>query len=140
MINLITDRTQADVLMKTEKGFYGPADLNRVEAAVAELFGIAKALDVPYEPVIKLDWGLSDVFSPEQWPTVGQMHRYLDNVFRLCQGVEIAAELPASMEQMTWEGANQIERALELVYARVQNILQIFQFSGEIFAGEENEL
>ena len=32
--SLITDRTQADVSNKTNKGFYGADDLNRVSAAV----------------------------------------------------------------------------------------------------------
>ena len=42
-MNLITDRTLEDVLLGTEKGHYGEADLNRVEYAVAELYELAKA-------------------------------------------------------------------------------------------------
>lgn len=139
-MNLVTDRTQSDVFLGTEKGRYGAADLNRVETAVKELFGIAKALDVVYEPVVKTDWGFPGGFSYDQWPTKGQMERYLNNVSRLCAAVEIAADLPLSMEHLTWEGANQIEQALLLVYTRIQNILQAFRFSGEFFAGEENRL
>ncbi len=138
MMQLITDRTYSDVLLKTEKGCYGVADLNRVEQAVAELVDIAKALGVQDDFEIKLDWELPGAFSPAQWPTTAQMHRYLDNVYRLCQAVELATELPVSMETLTWEGANQIEKALELVYTRIQSILQVLRFSGEIFAGEEN--
>ena len=139
-MNLITDRTQADVLLGREKGSYGAADLNRVEQAVAELARLAGAMDIQYDPVVKLDWGIPGVFSAEQWPTRAQMQRYLENVAGLCRAVEIAAALPPSMENLTWEGANQIEQAVELVYNHVQAVLQAFQFSGEYFAGEENEI
>ncbi len=140
MMQLVTDRTKTDVLLGTEKGQYGFADLNRVEQAVAELSAAAENLDIHYTPVVKTDWGAPGVFSSETWPTKEQMIRYLDNVSRLCQVVEINAALPSTMENLTWEGANDIEQALLFVYERIKNILQILQYSGEFFAGEENEL
>lgn len=139
-MNLITDRTKSDVLLGTEKGVYGIADLNRVESAVAELLALAKALDVRCNLKVKTDWGLPGEFSAETWPAKGQMERYLSNVNRLCQAMELAADLPSSMDHLTWKGANQIEQALLLTYARIQNILQTFRFSGELFAGEENRI
>lgn len=139
-MKLITDRTQADVLLGTEKGRYSAEDLNRVEQAVAELCTIAKGLDVSGITQIKTDWPHCGAFAPDRWPTQSQMARYLGNIHRLCEAVEVTAELPRSMEDLTWEGANQMEQALLLTYTRIQNILQIFRYSGEIFAGEENEL
>ena len=136
-MNLITDRTKADVLLGTEKGNYGAADLNRVETAVQELFALAKAVDVPYVPEVKTDWTFPELFSAQNWPTQGQMVRYLENVHRLCRAVEIGAALPVSMEGLNWEGANAIEQALLSVYERIQTIKQAFRFSGELFAGEE---
>lgn len=138
MIQLVTDRTHADVLLGTEKGCYGAADLNRVEQVVAELASVAKDVDIPGEFVVKTDWGFPGEFSKDSWPTFAQMQRYLDNVYRLCNGVALAKDLPVSMENLTWEGANQIERSLEQAYIRIQSILQTFQFSGEVFAGEES--
>ncbi len=137
-MQLVTDRTQADVLMGTEKGHYGPKDLNRVEQVVAELASVAKDLDIPGEFVVKTDWALPEEFLRDNWPTATQMQRYLDNIYRLCNAVALAKDLPVSMENLTWEGANQIERSLEQAYIRIQSILQTFQFSGEIFAGEES--
>lgn len=139
-MNLVTDRTRADVLLGTEKGQYGIADLNRVEGAVAELSALAKALDIHYEPEVKTDWDLPGVFSSDRWPTQEQMTRYLSNVAGLCNAVEIAADLPVTMEHLNWEGANRIEQALNLVYTRIETILQAFQYSGEFFAGEESGL
>ena len=136
----ITDRTKADVLLGTEKGCYGAADLNRVEAAVAELYARAEGLDVGEKPVIKTDWALPEVFSHETWVTESQMKRYLGNVKRLCRAVELEKMLPKSMAHLTYQGANQIEKALGLMEKRMPIVLSAFRFSGEFFAGEENGL
>lgn len=139
-MELVTDRTKSDVLLGTEKGKYSAADLNRVESAVEELAVLAKKLGVNKQFEVKTDWGLPGEFSASQWPTKKQMARYLNNVWQLCNAVDLAANLPGSMEGLTWDGANQIEQALLLVYERIQNILKIFRYSGEFFAGEENYL
>ena len=137
-MNLITDRTLEDVLLGTEKGHYGVADLNRVEQAVAELYELAKALGIYPPGEIKTDWDLFTLFSSETWPTQHQMQRYLANITHLCKAVQAASGLPATMENLTWDDANRIEEALLLTYPRICNALQIFRFSGEVFAGEEN--
>ena len=139
-MELVTDRTKSDVLLGTEKGRYGASDLNRVESAVAELAVLAKKLGVSKHFDVKTDWGMPGEFSAAQWPTKKQMARYLNNVWQLCNAVDLAVNLPLSMEHLTWNGANQIEEALSLVYERIQNILKIFRYSGEFFAGEENYL
>lgn len=137
MIDLITDRTEADVLLGTDKGSYCASDLNRVEKAVEELCTNAKALGVTFDPEIKTDWGRPGEFSASEWPTNQQMTRYLSNVSQLCEKVEIAANLPSSMEKLNWKGANQIEEALNLVYTRIQNVIQTLRYSGEFYSGEE---
>lgn len=139
-MNLITDRTRQDVTLQTPKGQYGLEDLNRVEKAVAELVKMARALDVHCPLQIKTDWGRPGEFVPEQWPTRQQMDRYLHNIYRLCEAVEVKAGLPVTMEKLTWQGANQIEQALMLVHTRIVAVLQAFRYSGEFFAGEENIL
>lgn len=136
-MNLITDRTAEDVLQGTPKGKYTTEDLNRVEQAVAELYALAKELDIYPVGTIKTDWEPTALFSPDAWPTQSQMQRYLANITHLCAAVELAAGLPSTMENLTWEGANCIEEALLLAYPRIQNAIRIFQYSGEIFAGEE---
>ena len=136
-MNLITDRTWDDVRHGTPKGNYGPDDLNRVEQAVAELYELATALGVTEIPKVKTDWSAGGLFTPDNWPTEEQMRRYLNNVSNLCKLVEIAAFLPTSMAKLNWQGANQIEQALEATYIRIQAIIQALKFSGELFAGEE---
>lgn len=139
-MELITNRTEADVLLGNAKGTYGYADLNRVEQAVAELCSLATRLDIHQNLTTKTDWGLPGTFSADTWPTAEQMARYLGNVRALCDAISLQASLPETMEHLTFEGANEIENALLSVYHRVQGVLQTYQFSGEIFAGEENVL
>lgn len=138
-MNLVTDRTKADVLLGTKKGQYGVEDLNRVEQAVAMLAALTKSLGICYEPVVKTDWSLPGSFSAAEWPTRQQMMRYLGNVRSLCDKLEIETDIPHTMEALTWDGANRIEQALLLAYARIQDVLQIFRYSGEFCAGEENQ-
>lgn len=136
-MNLITNRTQSDVMLGSGAGQYTCEDLNRVEQAVRELCRLAEKLDIHPGIVTKTDWQVTDLFSSENWPTESQMHRYLENVRKLCRAVAVAAHLPKTMEDLTWEGANQIEQALYLIWQQIRNVLSAFRYSGEIFAGEE---
>ena len=137
-MNLITDRTQADVLLGNEKGHYGYDDLNRVEKAVEQLCSIAQKLDSHLALNVKTDWTAQGAFSPQSWPAQSQMHRYLENVRTLCNALAITADLPQTMEKLDWHGANQIEQALQTAHLRIQGVLQTYHYSGECYAGEEN--
>ena len=139
-MNLITNRTEADVFLGNENGRYRYTDLNRVEQAVAELLTLSARLDIHPKLVTKTDWGLPGEFSAEAWPTKEQMERYLGNVHALCDALSLKANLPETMEHLTFVGANEIENALLSAYSRVQGVLSIYQFSGEFYAGEENVL
>ena len=139
-MQLITDRTKNDVLLKTEKGYYSYSDLNRVESAVADLAVIAQGLGVTKQFETKTDWGVPGLFSAAAWPTKQQMQRYLNNVHELCGAVEAAADLPSSMDRLTFNGANQIEEALSLAFERMDKIIRSLRYSGEIFAEKESYL
>lgn len=137
MIDLITDRTEADVLSGGIAGGYSYNDLNRVEEAVQFLDLLAQDLDIHLDLLTKTDWGPPEEFSAETWPVDSQMARYLGNVKALCTSMNLDVPLPATMRFLTVEGANNIERALEKVCEHIQNIIQTYQYSGELFAGEE---
>lgn len=139
-MDLITNRTEEDVLLQNSRGTYGHEDLNRVEEAVAKLCTLAKQLDIQLDLTTKTDWGVPGAFSLDTWPTAEQMARYLGNVCALCDALSLKTSIPKTMEHLTFEGANEIENALLLVYNRVQGVLQTYQFSGELYAGEENVL
>ena len=139
-MEFITDRTKADVLQGTAKGFYGAEDLNRVESAVKELVELVKPFGINKQIETKTDWDFPEVFSADKWPTKEQMARYINNVHIICGAVDMAAGLPNTMERLTWDGANQIEIALQNAYKRVRKTIENIRYSGEIFAEEESYL
>ena len=136
-MELISNRTEADVLLGNEKGKYRYADLNRVEQAVAELCTLVKQLDLNPKLETKTDWGDPGAFTISKWPTDEQMLRYLKNVTVLCDLLEINhVGVPQSPDYLNWEGANAIEKALQDVYLRVMGVISSFRYSGELYAGD----
>ena len=148
------------------KGSYNASDLNRVETAVAYLAELLIALpdelkeyaaskgvafdaffDVPYDKqsyylTTKTDWSQLDIPTPEQ------MARYLENVKALRSALDYAtSDLPGSMDNLTIDGANAIEKALNGLYVAISefdaktkvnldNTASVWIYSGEIYASE----
>lgn len=107
-VTLVTDRTQADVLAKNDKGTYQAADLNRVEKATGEVANELTVLGYPVTITIRTNWKYQDI------PDISEMTRYLGNVkkcvtqFHAVPGVS----LPTSMDGLNYVGANNIEKVL----------------------------
>lgn len=108
----LTASEKAEWNGEAAKGAYNCSDLNRVEAAVAELapmFGLRLST--------KTDWGVWDI------PTASQMSRYLSNVAAIrgvaltVDGTSPMPELPDSMNFLTWDMANNIEKVLYIASA-----------------------
>lgn len=105
--NNMTESQKSEYEGHAAKGAYNYTDLNRVESAVVELatrFGLTLTT--------KTDWGLWDV------PTKSDMERYLNNVITLGKTCPADSELPTlpdSMNKLTFEDANNIERTLLIV-------------------------
>lgn len=129
----ITDRTEADVIIGNEKGVYGYSDLNRVESAVQSIVESGIAQDL----ITKTDWGLVNNFSVEEWPAEKQMKRYLGNVATIRDVFAVDVEIPASMDMLDWNGANNIERVLQIAIGRVSGVIQSYRYSGDTFSGED---
>ena len=90
------------------KGAYNYSDLNRVERAVAEISELANL-----GLATKTDWSMWDI------PTSSDMERYLDNVETIKNHFGIGIELPESMNHLTVESANNIEKVLVAGYERI---------------------
>lgn len=92
-------------------GAYNYTDLNRVETDVA---GLAEVLGLTLQT--KTNWNLWDV------PTPSDMNRYLSNVRAIrdaCPQVTNYPDLPETMDNLTYVGANSIEETLRLVWLEV---------------------
>lgn len=138
-MEFIFDRTENDVLMKTAKGRYDYTDLNRVEQDVKEIMDIMNECGYLYAFDIKTDWARPGLFTPATWPTANQMKRYLQNVWTLAEEFAAQAELPVEMANLTWQGANEIEKALQITHERLQYMIDIWRYSGEVVSEEEDE-
>lgn len=154
MLNLITDRTQADVDRvrqlaqkgfgnmtadeKTEwlnglKGAYNASDLNRVGAAVAYVAGRLTGYGYAVSVDPRQDWQVTDI------PTQESMTAYLADVAALRAALTVAAGTPAvpeDMERLTWQEANNIEQILLDVDELLTRMAAAWFYSGELYAGE----
>ena len=154
MLNLITDRTQADVERvrqlaqkgfgnmtadeKTEwlnglKGAYNASDLNRVGAAVAYVAGRLTGYGYAVSVAPRQDWQVANIPTPES------MTAYLADVAALRAALTVAAdtpEVPEDMERLTWQEANDIEQILVDVDELLTRMAAAWFYSGDLYAGE----
>ena len=132
-LELVTDRTRADVANQTDKGFYNASDLNRVGAAVEYIAGRFAALGYACPVTIKKDWLTTDA------PTASQMEAYRQNIVTLRGQIAVmqsTPEAPASMAGLNYVKANNIEQILLDLDALITNITKSWYLSGEVYAGE----
>ena len=132
-LDLITDRTRADVANQTDKGFYNASDLNRVGAAVEYIAGRFAALGYACPVTVKKDWLTSDA------PTASQMETYRQNIVTLRGQIAVMAstpEAPASMAGLTYVKANDIEQILLDLDALIDDLIKSWYLAGELYAGE----
>lgn len=155
VLNLITDRTQADVnrvvaLSKkissgtateqesrewrdTLKGAYNASDLNRVGAAVEYVAGRLNGYGYTVKVNPRKDWQDTDI------PTREDMTIYLANVAELRSALAILSTtppVPDDMVNLTWQEANAIEQILVDVDDLLTRMSQAWFYSGELYAGE----
>ena len=156
-LNLITDRTQADVdrglylsglwtggtFTGTDdelaewnsdlKGFYNASDLNRVGNAMNYVAN--RFTESEYHPVIspKIDWTESDI------PREADMAHYLADLSTLRGVLEVmptTPEVPEDMDGLTYQEANNIEQILLDIDRLLTNIFATWVYSGDVFSGE----
>lgn len=124
---LITDREPGT--------FYNASDLNRVEAACADLyqrFTDYGYLIADYAPVVN-HW------TESKTPTVGQLGRDLANIAALRDAITALSATPKTPETMRFLDylkANDIERILWAVEDTLRRLWKTFWYSGEIYSGE----
>ena len=133
MNTLITDRTQADVDARNDKGTYNASDLNRVGSAVAYVAGRLLECGTSVDVSPKQDWSESDT------PTASQLERYRSDVAALrdaLAAIPTTPQAPATMDGLTWSGANAIEKILQDTDVLISNLKAAWFFSGDLYSGE----
>lgn len=154
-LNLITNRTQADVdrvaalaarvsagtataaelaeWQSDMKGAYNASDLNRVGAAVDYVAGRLNGYGYAVTVNPKQDWTVSDI------PTAGQMAAYLQDVAALRGAIAVMASTPPTPDSangLTWQEANDIEQIILDVDDLLTRMAAAWFYSGELYAGE----
>lgn len=132
-LQLITDRTEQDVIQETDKGYYWITDLNRVGNAVKYLTGLLLSQGVNVETIHKTDWADNAI------PTTQQLEQYLQDVRNLKSATDagnLMPEVVGSIDDLGVEEANNIEKILELLEYYIFELLKSFFYSNEIECGE----
>ena len=154
MLNLITDRTTADVnrwkalhdkgweAMSPEeqsewvggmKGSYNYTDMNRVESAVKELEDRFLEKGTKLALVTKTNW------TRTSWPTKEDMGRYFGNVKVIRGAVGVNLNTPAAPTTGTlfdYKNANDIEKILLAVDNWLDRVDSCQMYSGDLYLGE----
>lgn len=130
---LVTDRTQNDVSNGTKKGCYNSEDLNRVGSAMVYLRDRLNdnGYNIDIEP--ETAWTISGI------PTQSDMVYYLGCLGSLKGAMTLPTgtpDAPETMENLTYTGANNIEKILEAVDDMLTKSITFLWYSGELYAGE----
>ena len=132
-LELITDRTGEDVRLGNEKGVYGAVDLNRVGDAILYIAGRLKAAGNDIEVSPKTDWTREDIPSP------AQMVHYLEQIQIIRDALAVyqtTPAVPADMEGLTHNEANDIEKILLDVDELITNMIAAYYYCGDLYGGE----
>lgn len=138
MLDLVTDRTEADVAAwkaggTDTKGEYKYTDLNRVGAALHTLSEALADCGIDAPVTARTDWERASIY------TLPDLNAYLDDVRRIREALDMSPETPAVPEtarKLTWDKANNIEQILLDVENTISRLKLSWFYSGEIYCGE----
>lgn len=137
MLDLVFDRTQADVANGTEKGYYNYEDLNRVGSAIKYLTTFLLDSGYYFQTAPKTDWTENDI------PTPAQMQQYIADIHTLRDRLPcIAPDAPDTASKLTFQQANAIEEILHnleqvllamIEHFKLRQANTVFMIAGGVF-------
>lgn len=138
MDSLIYDRTQADVTYAQNnqssndflKGAYNYTDLNRIEEWCEYIVTQLRNDGYSISLTTKTDWTMSD------FPTQAQMERIRSNVATLKNLYNTLPNVPTTLNKMTWQKANDIEKILDNTCNSMVGMQNWYVYSGVSHAGQ----
>lgn len=145
MDKLIFDRTASDVQYAKNnpsaqewlKGCYNYIDLNRVEEWCKYLSDLLNSYGYGNLISVKTDWNVKDI------QTIEQMARYLNNIKILMETFVLkndTPQLPESIDKLTFQKANDIEKILFDINELIEKMEAIFRYSGTFYSSESEGL
>lgn len=151
MIGLITDRTQADVSalfglvrkgwdkmtqaerdawLQAERGAYNHTDLNRVSHAIQYIVDLLDTYGYSVSISVRTDWSETDI------PTESDMQDYLGGVQAIKDKFYGVTPLPDSMNNLTYIGANNVEKLLLEIELYINRMVAGFRRCGTFLSGQ----
>ena len=130
MNNLIYDRTEEDLINLTKKAFYNYDDLNRIEEWCEYLAQKLNSYSYLVSITTKTDWTMFD------FPTQNEIERIRTNINKLQQAYFSFTKIPKTLDNMTIEKANDVERILFEVNDVIEKMIAQFFYCRELYSGE----
>ena len=133
MEDLIYDRTQDDLSNKTSKGFHNYKDINRVEEWCRYLADLLTSYGYSVYITTKTNWAMTDK------RTESEMERIRKNIGKIKDAYYLAKdtpELPGTINPITWQKANDIEKILYDIDLLIKGMKQVFVYSGVASCGQ----
>ena len=137
----IFNRTQQDLDNNTSRAYINYPDLNRIESRISEL--AAELTSAGYYVIIicKTDWVRhSSGISISEIPTLTQLIRIHDNIQELMNKYLVYSttpKLPQTLEKLTIEGANGIEKILFDIKQIAQSMKIYYRECDTFYCGED---
>lgn len=133
LADLIFDRTSFDLINGTAKGNYNADDLNRVAAAVNHISEMFAQYGYNVPEAVAADWKTNDLPRKSK---IDEHHEKTLAAIGLILYPGKPDKIPETLDKLTIEGANAIERALYELIIAGNNIPDSWYYSGELYGGE----
>lgn len=113
------------------KGAYNYTDLNRIGEAIAYIATLFSLLGESMDVAPKTDWNRNDV------PSKTQMNRLLLDLTALSRQAKVTSPIvPTSLDKITRETANDIEKILFLAHENIYQSSIDQNYTGIYYSGE----
>ena len=126
-------QAQLNEWMAGLKGAYNAADLNRIgndiQYLAEEMSGYGYAIDAS----ARTDWACNA--SRIDTPTLAEMTALIADLNAIKSTFGLQDTVPETMDNLTYETANQIETILLNAYLVLNHMINSFVYSGEAYAG-----
>lgn len=129
---LIFDRTQADLVNKTEKGYHNYTDVNRIEKWCGYIANLLTSYGYPVHIATKTNWAMIDERK------ASEMERIRDNVSKIKQAYctySLTPAVPTTLSRIDIEKANAIEKVLFDIDELMNKMVAEFRKSGTFNCG-----
>lgn len=125
-----TQSERDEYLLASMRGAYNASDLNRVGQACEYLYDLISGYgyDIPGYVPLRTDWTIYDV------PTQSEMSTYVNTIRSFKSLWSAITDVPSSMDHISHNDANNIERLLKEVDAQIALVSSIYIRSGAINA------